>query len=321
MKVAQFLLSVGYREVDKGKAKISFYKKTLKCDFLNVIEMIKVQPKILDLSEEKILAQLEMLKENLNLQDEQISKLVQRNANFLGISQKYIKQKKDALKQTLSLNNEEVDLFVSKAPDVLLYKDIVINERVKFFQDKLMLSNEQTRTMIINSPSIMRKEVFGQIDKSFKDSIKYVSQIADKEAIIKNAMLLTFPARKLKVRYLILAPIFEKEVILDGNNLIRNERLLWARREYLRREGMDEKLILDGKKTFEGRTGLSDNQLIKEFPFTFQSVDNLEAEYYFKFGKSLILDSSERRDVFAPQTFQKARRNAGIKKHTEQEKD
>lgn len=321
MQVAKFLVDLGYTNVEEAKKKISFYKKLFNCRFLDVIELIKTQPKILDLPEEKVSAQIKMLDENLHLQHTQTTKIVQKNLNFLAVSLKYIKQKKDVIKQILSLTNEEIELFVSKAPEVLLYKDVVIKERVKFFQEKFMLSHEQTKEMIAGCPSIIKKEMFNQISTSFKDIVKYTSQIADKKAIIKNASLLTFPSRKLKVRYLILAPIFEKEVILEGNNLMRNERLLWARREFLRKEGLDEKLILDGKKTFEESAGLSDNQLIKEFPFTFQSVDNLEAEYYFKFGKSLILDSAERREVFAPQTFQKARRNASIKKLIEEEKD
>lgn len=299
MKIAKLLLSLGYTNIEQAKEKMKFYKRTLKCSLLEVIEMVKIQPHILDLTEERIVAQFQMLQEKLHINEMQASKLIQKNPNFLGMSSKFISQKIIFIKNLF--NVEEVEPYLQKAPELLFCKDSILSERVNFLEKTLLLSSKQREELIKNYPGILKKEIFGYVEKNIYDIIQYFSQIMPKEAFVKNPMILTLPARKLKVRFLILAPIFDKEEILSGNNLLRNESLLWARREFLRKNGLDLKLILANKKTFEGISKISDNELIKRNPLNSKSIALLEKEYFDKFGQHLKLDKNEKNAIFTTQ--------------------
>lgn len=317
MQVAKFLLSIGYKNVTEAHEKIVFYKKCLGCSFTEVVDMIKIQPRILDLSKEKISLQIAMIKEMFSMQDKQVFESIRKYPNLLGITKKMAEQKKTDLKVLFSLDDENAELFVRKMPEILIIKESAVIQRIQFLKEKFSFTNAQIKQMIINKPVILRREVFNEISRM--DNLTYLRQIANKEDIIKNAMLLTFPAKKIKVRFLILAPILGKDVVLEGNELKRNERLLWARKEFLRERNLDEKKIIEKKKLFQELSSLTDNQLIKKYPFTYESLGILEREYFQKFGEKLELDREERNAMFSPQVNQKERRNARILDEIENE--
>lgn len=324
MKLAEFLLSIGYLQIDKAKEKIDFFKNTLNCEFLDVIEMVKTQPKILDLPNEKILSKIELLEEKLGLGHEKVLRIIVKQVNFLGITTKMINEKTEFLKNTFDLNKEKCQSFISAIPEILLYKDNAIENRIQYFQDRLNINKEQAKRLILNFPPILKREMIEQVEYYFDSSMKYINQVAGEgkaiNAIIKNANLLTFPAKKMKIRYLILAPILGKKVVLEGKHLIKKERTLWARREFLKNNGYDLSLIIDNKKSFEERAGMSDNQLMKKFPLTLESLEVLEKEYFLKFGEKLLLNSEEKREVFVSDADRKARRYYGsLRKQEESE--
>ena len=63
MKFEEFVKKYGFDDVEEAKNKIKYYQEYFDCDFEGAIDMVKKQHKILGLSEEKVCAQVDFLKE------------------------------------------------------------------------------------------------------------------------------------------------------------------------------------------------------------------------------------------------------------------
>lgn len=312
-KVLLFPALVDYEE-NSILEKIEFYKSFFNISHLQTLEMIKKNIFLLgkDTKGEgssSVKGKIKYYSYIFNLNEMQTISLVQNNPQLLclDVSTKedsFVRRKIDFYKSALFMEEDQCLILIKNNP-ILLLLDTESNEKtsvqskIQFYRQAFKLSSEQVAEMIKTAPSLLNFDIVGESATAVKTKIKYLSEFVDNESIVKNPKLLTHPALRVKLRFMILATEINQDKILSSKVMTTSEDKLWARKAFLKENGKNLSLAIANmsEKTFERCYKVSSKELVGRYPLSSRVIKEVETDYFKRKGKRLTLDSAEKMAV------------------------
>jgi hypothetical protein len=219
------------------------------------------------------------------------------NCDTVSESDTSVKGKISAYKGLLKATEEEVLNILKIFPATLGYDtsgegDTSIQSKIEDYQHILKISEEEAINMIKIAPVLLGLDTKSIEQKAVKTKVKVLLSFIPKEKIIENPILLTFPAQRVKLRYIILSDLYDD--LFLSRHLMTSEQLTFARRCYLKERGFKATLskVITSKNDFAKKYGVFDP---KKYPLTSEAITQLEIDYAKRTGDNLILTEEERK--------------------------
>lgn len=279
-------------------AKIRNIKTALNIPYETAIKLIKSAPGILCLEPANIERKIAFSQSVFGCDKEDVIKMALGSPRFLLLDPLSVRLKFYHFMYVLGISYEETVDFIKSSPQILNYDKDLIVARIKRYEEIFEITRPEVVAMVVRDSSILRYDAEGESETSIKTKLYYLSQIAQKEDIIKNPELLAAPALKLKTRYLILAQVFDKKRILGSRYLNITETKLWSRWRYIQENNDRPYRLVEQEGLFNQRENVTRQDLLKKYPLTRSDVRELEEGHLSRTGEKLIVDSREMAKIF-----------------------
>lgn len=297
---------LGYNTIDRSPTsflgKIEYYKDKFGFSNERIVSIIKNSPTLITHNiEETIANRLAFYTETFGITEKEAIKMIKTFPNLLGYDEKSVLKKVEFYEKALNLSHKETLKIIKSLPSLLSYdtssdQPTSVKSKIKGYEKIFDLAHEEAVEMIKRCPSILCYGIDGD-ETSIVRKLEYLKQIVDKKGIVKNPILLSHPALKVKLRYLILSKAFDKNEILESRKLITNEEKLWSRMMWLKENNQNVRKMIRDEGRIKTATGYTSAELIKQFPLTAEIIDNLEKEHFEKTGEKINISQRERKAV------------------------
>ena len=293
------------------KSKVDDLQKLLGFSKQEIVAMIKKYPTMLEkdvLSDlpTSIKSKIQQYEEIFGISNSDVKSMIKKSAQLLQFdtisnSQTSVKSKVRDYAEILKMPDNIIKNMIYRFPQ-LLNLDTISNDeksirgKVRSYQDLLCASHKEIAEMIIKKPTLLGFDVSSNSQKSILTKTNYLLSFLKTKDIIRNPIVLTMPALRVKSRYLILTSNIDKDE-LNLSEMIASEQVLWAKKKFLEDIGGNPKHIVYSQREFSSIYGVSVDDLVEKYQLQESDIHNLEQEYFEKYNKNITLDTYEINEV------------------------
>lgn len=238
------------------------------------------------------------IRKKLNLDETEFRKLFRTFPQIVGFNDHSLDKKLENIAKEFDIHDEgELKAFVVASPTLLGLASRTFNQKIGYYQELFDYSREQILPLLKLNPKMFTYKMEGTMTASKTKLQKLLELGASIEQIISNPVLLSIPAQKAKIRYLIMAQSMEDKEIFGSKNLMTNEKKLYARHKYLENSNSKSYLCIS-EPQFQLHAQADSYELMEMYPLTLEAVCELESQYYITHNKLLTLNDAEKQALF-----------------------
>ena len=159
-------------------------------------KVIKKNPRILMLSENKSLEVQQWISERLHLSDARFVRICKKFPEVLASKVSTLEEKVDWVQAAMSLSDEELSDLFGKFPALFQYSsEKNLEPKLRFLQKTFDLSDQGLKDLVMKQPSLIART-----EKAIEEKLQFYSQLVGeseaKRLVIKSSNLLTISAEK-----------------------------------------------------------------------------------------------------------------------------
>lgn len=259
------------------RLKFKFYQEELNLDKNEFVKILKFTPQIMSISEEYIKNRIHFLQSEFEIDRDSCVHIITLLPTMLEYSESYIREKPDFYKQELNLDKKDFVRIVKGFPALFSFSADKIKEKIAFYKKEFNITKEQFSKMFKIRPNLISYS-----EESIIEKRKQVLELnIPLHNVVQNPNLLSVPKNTLKLRYLILRQVAERDEILSRPNwFMTNQNKTYARIAYLKSKNL--KLItlsrvLNNEQKFMKDNGQASTQsLMDKYKLTPEIINSLE---------------------------------------------
>ncbi|MBQ9790096.1 MAG: hypothetical protein IJW24_00690 [Clostridia bacterium] len=295
------------------KSKITNLQCLLGFNNEEVVRFVKKYPQILaqsidPTSNSSLNSKIEAYAKLLNVPISSVVAMVRKLPQMLTLdinstSKTAVKTKIEDYAKLLEISKFKVTALIAKTPEMLTYDvssnaETSIKSKLEFYKRSLGVDSSVLGQMVAKCPVLLGLDTSSNSKTSVRSKLEVFGDFLTTEDIINNPIILTFPAMRTKLRFMILANCgIDRDKIVSNQNLMTSEQVMWGKVGLCKAKEIDFKYVTYPGKFFMDRYGFALSDLAELFPLQNADISNIEAEYNSRFNKKLNITQAEIEEI------------------------
>lgn len=231
------------------------------------------------LDQNKVEEKIKFYMEEFNLTKEEFGKMVKIFPKLLIKSNSNVQSKETFYMKEFKLTKEEFSKMVKVLPSLLGHNEDSVRAKISFYMEEFGLTKKEFCKMLIKMPTLLGLDKDSIINKH--KSIKELK--IDNSVVVEHPDILTAPEKSLKVRYMILYIVYGCDSFLKNFGWqMTSHKKTWARLCGIREIGESKITAIDlllSEKNFFQKYKIDSKTLMERYPFTKETVKQINAQY------------------------------------------
>ena len=192
VKVPELLLN--NFSTEKLAVRLSLLRDLLNIEENDIAKLRKAilrRPDILIWSEESMLESQQWIKDRLGLEDARIVQTFRNVPNLLLAKVKTLEEKANWLQKELRLHDKELNKLLSDRPDILeMSMERKVKPKIKYLCQTFQLNDDEVKDLLLRCYNIFNYSIDGNLEKKLNFYVKLIGERAAKKLVLKRIYLI-----------------------------------------------------------------------------------------------------------------------------------
>lgn len=270
------------------------YMKDLGIGFDDFVSIIERQPSILGFSNDDAKTKQSDYNKEYSISGTKFAKRAKSTPSILNLNEENIKNKYNFYQERYGFSEIDYGKMASKGSQVMTLSPETVLSKEILIKNAFGIETEDFAKMIFKQPAILGQSA---------DSIKLKKQQIDDLKIpttllIENPNMLTAPANSMKIRYMIVRSIANREDVLKNTGwYLVNQNKSYARLCYFILNEKPVKLthLVSNERNFQKQFGVSSASLMEMYKIDEKVIENIVDSFNEYSGEKLYLTEDEKK--------------------------